>query len=138
MSASDSGVLARLNQLLAAHPAQDKECGARRFQIRIDNGMVIADVNLAECPREYRFEVPLEKLDVAKLDTEVEAGRGRGQLFVPCRNDESCSSWFIRDDPTSPWRKVRDDPDFVVDMAPDPDAVAQARALMGEWLSSAG
>ena len=129
----DSDGLTQINELLAAHPAQEKDCGDKRTQLRRDGDKLIADVTLSGCERSYRFEVPVAKLVFDKLETEVTAEHGRGQVYILCQNDESCAAWMIQDKPGAEWRKVRDDPEFVIDLAPDADAVKKLQDLLTAW-----
>lgn len=132
-SSDSSSGLAQINELLAANPAREKDCGDKHTQLRRDGDKLVADVTLSECDRSYRFEVPVAKLVFDKLETEVTPEHGRGQVYILCKNDESCSAWMIRDNDGAEWRKVRDDPEFVIDLAPDADAVKKLQGLLTAW-----
>ncbi len=133
MSGTQSDALAQINDLLGKHPAQENDCGEKYTQLSRDGDKLIAEVTLAECDRSYRFEVPVAKLMFDKMETEVTPKHGRGQVYILCQNDESCATWMTRDNDDAEWRKVRDDPEFVIDLAPDAEAVASLKGLLDKW-----
>lgn len=133
MSGDKSSLLNRINELLAAHPAKESDCGDKHTQLRREDDLLIAEVTLSECERSYRFEAPIAKLLFDNMETELAPEHGRGQVYILCQNDESCAVWKIRDNSGAEWRTVRDDPEFVIDLAPDANAVATLEQLLGEW-----
>lgn len=135
VSQSNHPALARINELLAKHPASEKVSGVKHAKVRAENGKLVIEVSPTQRKQTDRYEAPIASLDLSQMGTEVTPEHNVAQVYIPCRNGEECATWHIRDEGSTEWRLARNDSEIGIDFAPDQAVADELKSLLGRWLS---